>query len=80
MKITVDLPEKEIREITRLTGISKKGPAIRKLLADTLMLQRRAEISAKFLSGEWSAELKGLEKSRASDRLESQTIAESWRD
>ena len=80
MKITVDLPEKEIREITRLTGISKKGPAIRKLLADTLMLQRRAEISAKFLSVEWSAELKGYEKSRTSDRQESQTIAESWRD
>ena len=80
MKITVDLPEKEIREITRITGIAKKGPAIRKLLADTLMLQRRAEVAGKFLSGEWSAELKGYEKSRAADRQESQTLAESWRD
>ncbi|MCE2961449.1 MAG: hypothetical protein ACK46A_09695 [Akkermansiaceae bacterium] len=80
MKITVDLTEKEIREITCMTGIAKKGPAIRKLLADTLILRRRAEISAKFLSGEWSAELKGYEKSRTSDRQESQTLAESWRD
>jgi hypothetical protein len=47
MKITVDLPDKEIREITRLTGISKKGPAIRKLLADTLMLQRRAHLTVR---------------------------------
>lgn len=80
MKITVDITEKEIREITCMTGIAKKGPAIRKLLADTLILRRRAEISAKFLSGEWSAELKGYEKSRTSDRQESQTLAESWRD
>jgi hypothetical protein len=80
MKITVDLPESELREITRITGIAKKGPAIRKLLADTLMLQRRAEISSKFLSGEWSAELQGYEESRAVDRQETLTLAESWRD
>jgi hypothetical protein len=80
MKITVDLPESELREITRITGIAKKGPAIRKLLTDTLMLQRRAEISSKFLSGEWSAELQGYEESRASDRQETVTLAESWRD
>lgn len=80
MKITVDLPESELREITRITGIAKKGPAIRKLLADTLMLQRRAEISSKFLTNEWSTELQGYEESRATDRRETLTLAESWRD
>ena len=79
MKITVDLPESELREITRITGISKKGPAIRKLLADTLMLQRRAEISSKFLTNEWSTELQGYEESRVADRQETLTLAESWR-
>jgi len=33
MKITVDLPENELTEICEITGINKKGPAIRKLLA-----------------------------------------------
>ena len=31
MKITVELPEAELRAICELTGIRKKGPAIRKL-------------------------------------------------
>lgn len=47
-------------EITRLSGLRKKGPAIRKLLSDALVLRRRAEISEKFLSGEWSTDLDGF--------------------
>jgi hypothetical protein len=35
MKITVDLPETELAEICEITGISKEGPAIRRLLVDT---------------------------------------------
>ena len=80
MKITVDLPESELREITRITGISKKGPAIRKLLTDALQLQRRAAISGKFLSGEWSTELEGFEAAKAAERAETLTLSESWRD
>ena len=80
MKITVDLPESELREISRITGIAKKGPAIRKLVADTLLLQRRAEVSAKFLSGEWSAKLDGYEATRAAERAKTQTLADKWRD
>lgn len=80
MKITVDLPETELTEICEITGISKKGPAIRKLLADTLQAQRRAKIAGKFLSGEWSAELTGFEASKAADRSRSQTLSEQWRD
>jgi hypothetical protein len=80
MKITVELPENELAEIFEITGISKKGPAIRKLLADTLQSQRRARIASKFLSGEWSAELKGFEASQLADRTQSQTLSEQWRD
>lgn len=80
MKITVELPDSELREICHITGIRKKGPAIRKLLSDSLMLQRRAKISQKFLTGEWSAELKGYEASKSTERQQATTLAEQWRD
>jgi len=80
MKISVELPEQDLREICRITGIAKKGPAIRKLLGDTLQHQRRAEISEKFLTGEWAAELGGFEASQAAARAKSCTLSELWRD
>jgi len=80
MKITVDLPEDELAEVCEITGISKKGPAIRKLLTDALQTQRRVRIAGKFLSGEWSTELKNFESSKATDRARSQTLSEQWRD
>ena len=80
MKITVNLPETELREICRVTGIQKKGPAIRKLLAESLMLRQRAIIGQKFLTGEWSAELDGYETARVADHEKAQTLAEKWRD
>ena len=63
MKITVELSDSEINEIRLLTGERKKGPAIRKLVAEALMLKRRREIAEKFISGEWGAELEGIEDS-----------------
>jgi len=80
MKISVELPEHDLREICRITGIAKKGPAIRKLLADALLLQRRAEIWGKFISGEWAAELVGFDAAKAADRAKSLTLSELWRD
>jgi hypothetical protein len=80
MKITVDLPESELVEICEITGIAKKGPAIRKMLADTLRFQRRAKIAGKFLSGQWSAELKCYEAAKVADRSQSRTLLEQWRD
>jgi hypothetical protein len=79
MKITVDLPESELAEICHLTGIHKKGPAIRKLLGEILQAKRRANIAGKFLTGEWFAELSGFEASKAADRAESTTLSEQWR-
>ena len=80
MKITVELPEKELAEICEITGITKKGPAIRKLLADSLNAQRRAKIAEKFLTGQWSAELSDYEAAKAADRKKSQQRSELWRD
>ena len=80
MKITVDLPETELVEICEITGITKKGPAIRRLLADTLQARRRARIAGRFLSGQWSAELKNFESAKADDRAQSQTLSQQWRD
>ena len=80
MKITVDLPEKDLRDICWITGISKKGSAIRKLLDDALLLQRRAEIAGKFVSGEWGTELAGVEESKAAGKTKTQTFAGEWRD
>ena len=80
MKITVDLPETELVEICEITGIPKKGPAIRRLLADTLRARRRAKIAGRFLSGQWSAELKNFETAKAAERAQAQTLSEQWRD
>ena len=64
MKITVDISETDLREIQRHSGEKKKGPAIQKFIADRLKLARRREVTRKFLSGEWSAELPSIDKLR----------------
>ena len=80
MKITVELPDSEIKEICRVTGERKKGPAIRKLVTDALMMKRREAIAEKFMSGEWGVELKGFEASRAADRKAEAQADQAWRD
>lgn len=79
MKITVELPENDVRDICRVTGIDKKGPAIRKLVDHALMLERRKDLSQRFLTGEWGVELDGFEAARTSSREEARTLAEAWR-
>ena len=66
MKITVEIEEKDLDDICRMTGETKKGPAIRKLVITALMLQRRREISDKFVSGEWSVDLPTYDEMKAS--------------
>jgi hypothetical protein len=68
MKVTVDLSDSELKDVCRITGERKKGPAIRKLVVDALMMKRREEIAGKFISGEWGVELAGFEAGRAADR------------
>ncbi len=68
MKVTVEISESELDEIRRYTGEPKKGPAIRKMVIDALLLKRREKISQKFLSGSWGVELDGFEAGQAADR------------
>ncbi len=49
--MTVELPEKDLKDIMRFSGEKKKGPAIAKFLATELMLRRRRELSDEVMSG-----------------------------
>ena len=75
MKVTVEFPDSDLKEICRVTGERKKGPAIRKLVLDALMMKRREEVANKFISGEWGAELAGFEAGRAAGRASAKTRA-----
>jgi len=80
MKITVEIPDSDIKEICRLTGESKKGPAIRKLVMDALLLKRREKLAQKFITSEWGVELKGYEEAQIADQLAGSQGEERWRD
>jgi hypothetical protein len=68
MKITVEISDKDLPDILRFSGEKKKGPAIAKLLADSLMLKRRRDLSEKVMSGEWQFEVEAWTASRARER------------
>jgi hypothetical protein len=68
MKITVDIPDKDLKDILRFAGEKKKGPAIAKLVASSLMLERRREMCAEVVSGEWTIELPDWRETRARER------------
>lgn len=69
MKITVELPEKDLADIMRFSGERKKGPAIVKFLATQLMLRRRREISNEVLAGRVRIDFPHHEELDRLDRL-----------
>ena len=75
MKVTVELSDHEMAEILDLTGERKKGPAIRRLMAEALQQRRRAQIAQRFLSGEWGVELESFEADQQRDRQREQELA-----
>jgi hypothetical protein len=79
MKITVELSDLEVKDVCRMTGESKKGPAIRKLVVNALMMKRREEIAGKFISGEWGVNMKDFEAGRAADRKKARKRGGKWR-
>ena len=79
MKVTVDLPDSQLKEICFFTGEKKKGPAIRKMVVDALMMKRRQALAQKFISGEWGAELSTFEAGQAKDRRSSDKNERAWR-
>jgi hypothetical protein len=68
MKITVEIPDKDLKDIIRFSGEKKKGPAIVKFLSTALMLRRRRELSDEVMSGKFRAEFPDWEKMRNLDR------------
>jgi hypothetical protein len=79
MKITVEFSDSELREIRQITGERKKGPAIRKLVADALQMKRRERFVQEVLSGKWGVELKGYEEGQLADRQAAERAARAWR-
>jgi len=75
MKVTVELSDQEMAEILDLTGERKKGPAIRRLMQETLQQRRRAQIAQRFLSGEWGVELDTYEVEQDRERRRDQEMA-----
>ena len=79
MKITVEISDSDLKEICRVTGEKKKGPAIRKLVTDALLLKRREKLAQKFIDGEWGVDLKGLEAAQAADGKADRQSEDRWR-
>ncbi len=77
MKISVEFSDSEMKEICRITGIKKKGPAIRKILIDALMVKKRQAFVDEVVSGKWSAKFEGFEEARAKDRRDSRKLAKA---
>ena len=79
MKITVEFSDSELKEICRVTGESKKGSAIRKLVTTALMFKRLERFSQQFISGEWGVELTTYEAGQAANRQSDLQRDQSWK-
>jgi hypothetical protein len=64
MKVTVEISEKDLKEILRITREKRKGAAIRQLAMEALMLKKRREILDEIQSGKWSVDLPPIESLR----------------
>ena len=64
MKVIVEIPDQELKDVLRITGLKAKGPAIRSLLVDSLNLRKRRELDARIAAGEWSIDFPGFEKTK----------------
>jgi len=53
MKVTVEVSQKDLRDMMRFSGEKQRSAAISKFLTSSLMLSRRRELLDKFVSGEW---------------------------
>jgi hypothetical protein len=70
MKITVDISEKDLKDVMRFSGEKKKGPAIIKFVATELMLRRRRELSDEVMAGKFRVEFPDWTESRKREREE----------
>jgi hypothetical protein len=68
MKVTVEVAEKEMREMLRYSGERLKGPALLRLALNELTYRKRVAMNRKFHSGKWSADLPPIEQLRRDRR------------
>ena len=64
MKVTVEISEKDLSEILRITRESRKGAAIHQLAMEALMLKKRREMLDELEAGKWSVDLPTIESLR----------------
>jgi Arc/MetJ family transcription regulator len=67
MRITVDIPDEKIEAVQRLTGISKKSPAVSKALDEYLVMKARREFASLILEG-------GVKYSTSNDEIEDDDV------
>jgi hypothetical protein len=80
MKITLEISDDELRDIRKATGVRKKRAAVRQLIENALMLERRREMTEKFLSGEWGVEYQGYDEYIAAQEAECRATEQRWRE
>ena len=68
MKITVDIPDADLKDIMRFAGEEEEGPALAKFLTFSLMLRRRRELSDEVMSGVFRFEFPHWEEMQRLDR------------
>lgn len=78
MKVTVDIPDADLADICRLTGESREGPALLKLINYALMMKRREHFARKFVTGEWGVELEGWEADQEAERIANLRLFSVW--
>jgi hypothetical protein len=64
MKVTVEISEKDLKEILKFTREKRKGAAIRQLAMEALMLKKRRQILDEIQAGKWSVDLPPIESLR----------------
>lgn len=69
MRITVQLDDKSLRDVQRVTGIRKKSPAVGKAVADYLREVQKRELIRRVMEGQvdYGATNAELEKSSRYD-------------
>jgi len=95
MKTTLELPDELVKEVklravheggklkdtvAELLRLGLTATAPRVARPDRAALARRTALTRKFVSGEWSVELRGYEAARAADRSAGAKRAQAWRD
>lgn len=68
LKVTVDISEKDLKDIFNFSKERKKGPAISKFITSSLMLRRREEFCNQVMKGTVRVDFPTWETTRLAER------------